>query len=169
MLELAVAHDPVLNAKAHQERMAQQRRQALKTLFVAFPAEHRKLLLEKLASEEPKYQGLHELLIYIQNGVFEPSTIPSEAAEVYLSDERATPWIRCKVCRVLLPYRSGFWIKAGTPSFWQASMHYFKECPGCGGQLIHRGTEKPVEISTYFPLRPEPPWEFVNEPPIQQR
>ena len=89
--------------------------------------------------------------------------MPAAAAEVYLTDHKATPWLRCKACRVLLPFRRGFWIKENVKGFCQGKLHYFKECPGCGGEIIHRGTGIPLVVNQNVPLRPEPPWQFVHD------
>jgi len=163
-LEYLISQDTERLREETDLRIWNEERQARIDLIKAFPPEYRKQLIRQLRENEDRDDGIHELLIHLQNGVWEsPSKIPAAAAEVYLTEPKATPWLRCKACRVLLPTRSGFWIKENVDGFWQGNLRYFQECPGCGGQIIHRGTEKPVEFPATLPLRPEPPWSFVDD------
>lgn len=136
-------------------------------LYRSFPDEHSQRFLALSEDDSAHHAGFFELLICIKNGSWKPQKIPVAVAEVWLDDHKATPWLRCKACQLLLPKRRGFWLNTQTGAWWQGAMKYFADCPSCHGEIGPRGEDASFEYWKWQPLRPEPPWEFLDEAPVK--
>ncbi|HQR43884.1 MAG TPA: hypothetical protein PLX97_14415 [Gemmatales bacterium] len=166
-LEQLYAQDPVrLEEESALYRVEKERAVTLK-LMECFPKECRSLVVKRLARPEPRIDGLHDLKSCLANGTWEGQPVPFEVAEVYLQDPKAIPWLQCSQCQLLLPKRAGFWHNTENGAWWQSCMRYFAHCPGCQGEIVPRGEDRSWHAQSPFPLRPEPPWEFLDEPPSQ--
>ena len=113
--------------------------------------------------------GLREMEICLYNETWEGQPVPLEVAEVYFNDPKATPWLRCSKCQLLLPTRRGFWHNTQTGGWWQSKMRYFEKCPGCGGKIVPRGQDLSWIENSPFPVRPVPPWEFLDDSPPEKK
>lgn len=140
-----------------------ERERALRVRFIRFfPKQCRPQLLERL--KMPGTDGLQQLMICLSNGIWEGQPLPHEVAEVYLNDPKATPWLRCSQCELVLPKRSGFWHNTNNGKWWQSCMRYFAKCPGCQGKIVPRGQDLSWRENSPFPVQPVPPWEFLDAP-----
>jgi hypothetical protein len=165
LLEAVIAQDPVRLLEQAAERRRERDLEELSQLLAAFPKECLPRVLERLKVRVSAFDGIHELRICLGNGTWKAQPIPFEVAEVYLDEPKATPWLRCIQCQLLLPKRSGFWHNTQTGGWWQSYLYFFEACPGCGGEIVNRGTGAPLYRSPDFPLRPVPPWEFLDDSP----
>lgn len=149
------------------EQAAQQRQerwhQGMLRLVEAFPSSTHEQLVECLSTEG--YQGLRTLVSYVMNGVWQGQSFPLEVASIYLHEPQATPGLRCLSCHLLLPYRRGFWRNTTTRQWWQAPLTYFETCPACQGRIGYALNDDPFSRSAWLPVRPAPPWEFLDELP----
>lgn len=157
--------DPIRLQQESLARREQQEADLISALYEVFPPELQEQFQTMLASEGGFYEGIKDLLRCMHHGMWKAQMIPSAVAEVWLTDSKAIPWLRCSQCQLLLPIRSGFWRNTQTGGWWQSCMRYFKECPACQGEIVPRGEDRSWNPNAPFPVRPEPPWEFLDQSP----
>jgi hypothetical protein len=164
---MQVAQDPAHLREVALEQRRKAETQALTTLCWALPTQVHPQYIEWVENPEVHNTGIDELFSCLMNGVWKAQKIPLAVAEVYFSDPKATPWLRCSQCQLLLPKRRGFWHNTQTGGWWQSCMRYFQKCPGCQGEIVPRGEDRSWQPVSPFPLRPVPPWEFLDEQPAK--
>jgi hypothetical protein len=114
------------------------------------------------ALDQGEQHWLTDLMNRSRSGLWAPVPIPEAVVDVFLEDPEAGAWCCCEGCGTVLPYRMGFWRRAGQPSFWQGPLYYFKSCPGCGGRFLN-WDGRPVDRTGYLPVRPGGDWTFSKD------
>ncbi len=167
-LELERANDPRVQARLAAERRAQRDYETKVQLVECFPQELQRAVIDRLVQHQKLRHirdGIWDLWMRILNQTWEPKPLPREVAEVFLAEPRATAWNRCLACDIPLPTRSGYWLDTRDGRWWQDSQHYFADCPVCHGPIVTYIQHKPVEYRHWAPLRPAPPFVFLDEAP----
>lgn len=158
VLESLVQHDPEYHAEQRALQRAIEERQKLLDFIRLIPRSCRKTVLRQLRSND----GLKQVFRCMQTRLWPHVPIPLEVVQVYIEDEKASPYQRCIECQLLLPIRWGIWRNTVTQHWWQAPLRYFAACPACGGVIGSRHEGKPY-CYPYIPYQVEPPWEFLEE------
>ena len=141
---------------------------AITKLLEATDPAHRQAVIDAMVSDELRRGAFYDIADRIRRHSCDPrGMMPSSVTEVFLSDPEAGPWCHCGKCGIPLPSRSGIWCNHETRAFYQASLYYFRQCPACGGPIWRR--DKPVEMWTFLPERPVPPWTFHTDIPEEFR
>ena len=164
-LEHQVANDPARLREESAARREQEESDLITELYGVFPPQWQEQFLAMYESDQEITEGIKDLLNCMRHGIWKAQEIPAPVAEVWLTDAKATPWLRCSQCQLLLPIRRGFWRNTQTGGWWQSCMRYFARCPGCQGEIVPRGEDRSWYPNAPFPLRPEPPWEFLDKSP----